>query len=101
MKKSKALESIYNILLGESSLYVKLRNAEGIEPMVYKELVSSIEIVTQAYKNNDFVPKKLALCFVDISNALYASESLYTKEEFEKLEDMVVHLQYLAEELFV
>jgi hypothetical protein len=38
------------------------------------------------YKNYETVPKKLALCFVDISNYFYFNEGYYSEEESNRME---------------
>ncbi len=100
MQEQEALTSIYNNCLDENSIFLQLRNGDGITVVQYEELVKSVELLIKIYKDKEFVPKKLALSFLDITIHLYASEDLYSKNEFKDLEDMILHLEYLGEVLF-
>ncbi|WP_396631806.1 hypothetical protein, partial [Lysinibacillus sp.] len=68
MNKNNALNSIYENILGEHSILIQLRNGEGLNEVKYSELITAMKILIAEYKSFEVVPKKLALCFVDISN---------------------------------
>jgi len=100
MNETIALNFIYDNLLGEKSIFIKLRAGEGIDLELYSELVRNITILIDVFKKKDYIPKKLALCFVDITNTFYASKDLYLDDESNTLEEMILNLHYLGETLF-
>ena len=93
-------EIVFNNIIGEQSILLSLRSGSGINEHVYLETVEVCRELCLLLANQTFVPKKLAQCFVDLSNAVYASEGLYTEEAFEGLEDKVQELNYWGQELF-
>jgi hypothetical protein len=100
MKKDKALETVYNSILGDHSILLQLRNGDGLDEALYGELVAAMKLLIEEYKGQDVVPKKLALSFVDISNYFYFNEGKYSEEYQDRLEDAVHEISQLANELF-
>lgn len=100
MKEKVLLEIVYNSLLVEKSILVGIRNGSGVNEIEYDELVNALKELVIINKKRKAVPKKLALSFVDISNCFYASASLYSEEEFERLEDKANELNHFGQELF-
>jgi len=99
MNKDKALNVVYDYTIGDNSILVELRAGEGLNQESYKLLIEAMTKLIEEYKDQSEVPKKLALCFVDISNYFYFHEGKYTKEE-ELFEDAVHEISRLAEILF-
>ena len=66
----------------------------------FTELVEAINFLIDYYKNNENIPKKLALAFIDISNYFFVSNLNYSEKEIELFEDYGIELSRLAEELF-
>ncbi|MGA3598946.1 hypothetical protein [Lysinibacillus agricola] len=100
MNKDKALNVVYDYTIGDNSILVGLRAGEGLNQESYKLLIEAMTKLIEEYKDQSEVPKKLALCFVDISNYFYFHEGKYTKEEEELFEDAVHEISRLAEMLF-
>lgn len=100
MTTEEALNVIFDGLLGEESILVKLRNKEGLDEEKYASVLEAIDVLKNAYKDQEYIPKKLALAFLDISNYFDFSEEWYSEEEQEKIEDAGLQLVQAADELF-
>jgi len=100
MNKDKALNVVYDYTIGDNSILVELRAEEGLNQESYKLLIEAMTKLIEEYKDQSEVPKKLALCFVDISNYFYFHEGKYTKAEEELFEDAVHEISRLAGMLF-
>jgi hypothetical protein len=88
-------------LIGENSIPVRLRNERVFDKKRYDEVVDALVKLIEIYKNNDLVPKPLALCFVDISNHFFVAEAgRFTEKEVEEIEDAGMRLSELANTLF-
>lgn len=95
-----ALATVDELLLGDDSIPIQLRQHQGLDSARFERLEDAIEVLIEHYREKDEVPKKLALAFVDISNYFYFTESEYTEAELEKFEDAAHRLTYLASQLF-
>lgn len=100
MSEVDALEIVEKRLLGQNSILVKIKMGYGFDKNEYDELVVSIKILTNIYREAILVPKRLALAFVDISNYFYINEGLYSDEDLNKMEDAVHEIVELANVLF-
>ncbi|WP_239617283.1 hypothetical protein [Cohnella mopanensis] len=100
MSKEDALNIIYNYILGEDSILVSLRMGDGLNEQHYSQLIEAMKLLTKEYKDKSEVPKKLALCFVDISNFFYFNEGIYSSEVQDRLENAVHEISQVANELF-
>ncbi|THU38459.1 hypothetical protein FAM09_17480 [Niastella caeni] len=99
MTTEKALNVIYEGLLGEQSILVKLRNKEGLDEEKYDLILEAIEVLKEAYKDQEYIPKKLALAFLDVSNYFIFGDEWYPEEEQEKIEDAGHQLVQAVDEL--
>ncbi|WP_285395857.1 hypothetical protein [Lysinibacillus sp. fls2-241-R2A-57] len=100
MDKDKALNVVYEYTIGDNSILVELREGDGLNQESYKLLIEAMRKLIEEYKDQSEVPKKLALCFVDISNYFYFHEGVYTKVEEVLFEDAVHEISSLANRLF-
>ncbi|SFP61095.1 hypothetical protein [Parafilimonas terrae] len=101
MNEQDALFIVYENILGMNSLSNKLSDRLGLDEEQFQETVRALELLIDHYKNELAVPKKLALCMVDIYGAFDFDRSYYTdKSDREKIEDAGIKLQQLAMELF-
>ncbi|MEX3745711.1 MULTISPECIES: hypothetical protein [Lysinibacillus] len=100
MRTDRALETVYKSILGENSLIIKLRNRQGLDDEEFSQLKDAMKILIDSYKDNEEIPKRLALCFVDISVRFSFNENWYNEKERDRLEDAANELSYLAEKLF-
>jgi hypothetical protein len=80
-------ENIYNLLLGEKSIPVKLRLKDNVDND-YKILLEELEKLTKKYSGKNSIPKKLGYAFLDISNYFEFSDRLYSENELDNIEDM-------------
>lgn len=94
------LNIVYKFLLENESILLDMRRGEGLNDSKYKKLLESINYLTEQYRNSEVIPKKLALCFIDISNYFYFNKQLYSTEEQNKLEDAAHKISELANALF-
>lgn len=99
MTTEAALNVIYEGLLGENSIVVKLRNREGLDEEKYDSILEAIEVLKVAYKDQDHIPKKLALAFLDVSTYFIFDDEWYSQEEQEKFEDAGLQLVQAVDEL--
>lgn len=100
MNKEDALQTVYKHILEDGSILIKLREGQGLDEAAYTKLLQSMQVLIQEFKNSDTVPKKLALCFVDISNYFYFNEGKYSESEQDQIEDACHRISELANELF-
>lgn len=100
MTTEEALNVIYDGLLGEQSILVKLRNKEGLDDKKFASVLEAIDLLKNAYKDQEYIPKKLGLAFLDVSNYFSFSDEWYPEEEQEKFEDAGHQLVQAADELF-
>jgi hypothetical protein len=94
------IEIIEQELIGENSIPVKLRNERFFDKIAFEKLLNSINFAINFYKNKDKVPKKLALCFVDISNYFFVDKKYFSENEIVEIEDAGMKLSELANKLF-
>ena len=95
-----ALDTVTELLLGEDSIPVQLRMRDGLHQERFERLVAAIEHLIEAHREQDSVPKALALAFVDVGNAFFYPEGTYPEVELERIEDAGIRLGELASELF-
>lgn len=100
MKVDEALKIVYKYTIDDNSILYSLRVGLGLNENNYNTLIEAMKILITEYSNKSEVPKKLALCFVDISNYFYFNEGKYSEEEEEKLEDAIHEISSLAGKLF-
>ncbi|MEY9971996.1 hypothetical protein ABH966_002370 [Lysinibacillus sp. RC46] len=100
MKVEEALEIVYEYTIGDNSVLHSIRVGLGLNEKNYHSLIEAMKVLITEYSNKPEVPKKLALCFVDISKYFYFHDGKYSTEEEEKFEDAIHEIAYLAEELF-
>jgi hypothetical protein len=101
MTEAYALEIVYGNLLGELSIPALLRNGEGLDQAKFRQTVSALEFLAHQYVNREVVPKKLALCMVDIYGAFDFRSSIYPdKAVRNQIEDAGIEIQNLALTLF-
>lgn len=100
MDVQSALNNIEELLLGQNSIPVQLRQRQGLNREKFKLLTSSIEFLIEEYKSKNTVPKMLALAFVDVTTFFYFNDDWYPPEVQEELEDAANELSALANQLF-
>lgn len=97
---SNCITYIEDYLIGVNSIPNQLRNNHYFDKKSYNELISVLHKVITYYENKNEVPKRLALCFVDISNSFYANGNYFSEKELEEIEDAAIEISRLANILF-
>ncbi|MFL0100136.1 hypothetical protein [Tenacibaculum maritimum] len=97
---SKIVELVEDYLLGDNSFPVRIREKREIKQDEFEILKKSIEKLCDYYKEEDFIPKRIALCFVDISNFFFVPNLSYSESEIERFEDYGIALSELGNKLF-
>ena len=101
MDKDAALSFVYECLLGDTSIYVKLRMGEGLEEVRFNKLKEAVRFLVDYYAHQEEVLKRLALCMVDIYAAFSFREGFYNDSATTRIENSGVELQELATELLM
>ena len=95
-----ALQIVYDALLGADSIPQNLRMKQGLNQPRFNQLVDAIHTLTEYYSSQNAVPKKLALCMVDVYGAFSFRAGFYSEEDTAKIENAGILLQELVTELF-
>jgi len=99
MNPETALDVVYEALLGSNSIPQQLRGKQGLDPRQFDQLTTALRWLTAHYAAQPVVPKRLALCLVDIYGAFSFREEFYPPAELNQIEDAGLLLQDLATEL--
>ncbi len=100
LTRDEAISYVVNTILGPESILIGVREGCGINDKEFSQLCTVIEFLINEFKNDEYVPKELALCFLDISNFFYFREGFYSVKDSEKLEDCAITLTDLGNRLF-
>ncbi len=100
MDARERIEFVYDGLVGTDSIPVKLRQKHPVDYDKLEQIIESVRFLVEYYKGNDMVPKKLAICFVDIYGAFQFNEDYFDEKTLNELEDIGILLQEMAYELF-
>lgn len=100
MNAIKAEKIVYNLLLSDNSLPVRVRSKLSWHENEFNELLHAIDVLTEEWTERESVPKFVALAFVDIYGAFSMKEGFYPKEKQIFLENMAISLQEKASDLF-
>ena len=99
MTHETALQVVYEALLGVHSLPQKLRSKEGLDQLQFDQLTNALRWLNGYYAGQEVVPKRLALCLVDIYGAFSFREGFYPTADTDRIEDAGLLIQDLATEL--
>ena len=100
MTVPEALDRVYDCLLGADAIPLQLRMRQGIDKQRFGELVEAMRLLTSHYALVDAVPKRLALCLVDVYGGFSFKAGFYPHQQAVEIEDAGILLQDLATELF-
>ena len=100
MNAVEAEKIVYNLLVSENSLPVRVRSKLPWDETEFNELLSAIDVLIEEWAENESVPKFIALAFVDVYGAFTLKEGFYPTEKLNFLEDMAIALQEKAGDLF-
>ena len=87
-------------LLGVRSIPNQLRNDRFFDNKQFVKVIESLKILITLFKDRQSVPKRLSLCFVDISNYFFVDDRYFDSHEINKIEDAGMKLSELANKLF-
>ncbi|MEY9974771.1 hypothetical protein ABH966_005188 [Lysinibacillus sp. RC46] len=69
MGTEEAIAIIYDGLVSENSVPVKIRTYRELDSDLLNQVREALNVLTQYYKDKETVPKKLAIAMVDINSA--------------------------------
>ena len=101
MDTEEVIALIYDGLVSENSVPVKLRTNRELDSDILDQVREALDVLTQYYKDKETVPKKLALAMVDINGAFSFRAGYFDDEFLEELEGIGIELQGKAIELFL
>lgn len=100
MNTIEAEKKIYELLISENSLLVRVRGKSLWDKKEFDELLTAIDCLITGWADKNTVPKHIALAFIDIYGAFSFKDGFYPEDEQEFLEDMGILLQEKATDLF-
>lgn len=100
MDSERAVEVVYARLLGENAIPLKIRTRKGVSAEEVNELFLAIDVLIDHYREQDTVPQKLALAFVDVFMGFSVADAFYHQDELARYEDIGIALQDKACALF-
>lgn len=95
-----AVEWVYERLIGEYSIPVRIRTRDRVTEEEVNDLFLAIDFLISHYRDQDSVPKNLALAFVDIYAGFSVAKGVYSEDEIKRYEDIGIALQEKAYDLF-
>ncbi|WP_228860253.1 hypothetical protein [Xenorhabdus sp. PB61.4] len=99
MNEDIAQNIVFDKLLGENSIPVRLRTKNSFSMDEIKILYHALDFLIDFYHDKTEIPKKLALAFVDVYGAFSFREGMYDEEMLNELEDIGIELQDKAIQL--
>lgn len=96
MNVERAIDIVYEGLVGEESIPVDLRMGRGLDYNKLVKVKKALKILIEFYRDKKDVPKKLACCFIDIYGLFQFKKEYYPKEELIEFDYIGVELQELA-----
>ena len=100
MNIEQAVDTIYNGLVSESSIPVRLRSHMELDLKQLDSVQKALDYAIEYYKEESFIPKKVALALFDVYGAFSFKEGCFDDDFLVKLEDIGLELQEKALELF-
>jgi hypothetical protein len=100
MSEKEAIKIVEDTLLGEDSIPGKLAMKKGIDAAAVVKLEEAMSYLTKAFENRDYVPKKVAAAFVDLTADFERTMALYPDEDQRRIEDLKLHIIELGTDLF-
>lgn len=100
MGTEEAIAIIYDGLVSENSVPVKIRTYRELDSDLLNQVREALNVLTQYYKDKETVPKKLAIAMVDINSAFSFQAGYFDDKFLEELEGIGIELQEKAIELF-
>lgn len=85
-RKEQLEDIVFDLLLGENGIPVKIRNKECIE-QDYHLLIDTLKELWEYYEGNELISKRLSYALFDVTNCFGQSSKFYTDEEQVNLED--------------
>lgn len=95
-----AIDVVCARLIGDASIPLKIRTRAEVSDGEVQELFSAIDVLTAHYADEDTVPKRLALAFVDVYGRFSVAEGFVGRDAMQRFEDIGIALQDKADALF-
>lgn len=99
MNNEEAINVIYDGLVGQNSVPVQLASHRILDLELLNQVRKALDFAIEYYREEDLIPKKLAIAMVDIQGAFFFKSGFDEKMLIE-LEDIGIELQEKALELF-
>ncbi|PHM60572.1 hypothetical protein Xsto_03862 [Xenorhabdus stockiae] len=99
MNEDIAKNIVFDKLLGENSIPVRLRTKSSFSMDEVEILYNALDFLIDFYHEKTDIPKKLALAFVDVYGAFSFREWMYDEKMLNELEDIGIELQDKATQL--
>lgn len=100
MKIDEAENKIYDLLVSDNSLRVRVRAKLSWEKSEFDELLAAIDFLIEKWSAKDTIPKYIALAFVNVYGDFSFRDGFYPDDVQYFLEDMGSALQEKATDLF-
>lgn len=100
MTEREAIDTLYEGLVGESSLSAKLRDGRGLDRATLARVKEACEALARMMEGRSEVPKRLALAFVDVQASMDVSRDAYPPDEQDAIEAAGMALAELGASLF-
>ncbi|MCL2152423.1 MAG: hypothetical protein FWH57_05610 [Oscillospiraceae bacterium] len=100
MRIEQAIDTIYNGLVSENSVPVKLRTYKKLDIEQLDQVRKALDFALEYYKNKSSIPKKIAISMVDIYGAFSFKKGYFDDKTLMELEDIGIELQKIALRLF-
>ncbi|MDM1246192.1 hypothetical protein HX005_02115 [Acinetobacter sp. R933-2] len=75
---------------------LKLHGRQGIDEVLFAEMIQLLKDIDAEYRAKDYIPKKLVEIFVDMFIAIDGSASYYDDEYQQEIYQMADQLSYYA-----
>lgn len=100
MNIEQAINIIFDGLVSENSIPVKLRAYRELDLKQLDQVREALDFALEYYKGRTYVSKKIAMAMIDIQGAFFFRKGDFDDIVLVKLEDIGIELQERAIELF-
>jgi hypothetical protein len=99
MTEQEAIEVVEETLLNDQSIPAKLWMKQGIDKEAVARLENAIENLITIFQSRDYVPKKIAAAFLDLTPDFERALDLYSEQEQRHIEDLKLRIISRAHDL--
>lgn len=99
MTEQEAIAIVEETLLSDQSIPAKLWMKDGIDQDAVARLENAMESLITVFRARDYVPKKVAAAFLDLTPDFERAMDLYSEEEQRRIEDLKLDIISRAHDL--